>query len=78
MIPLGYHGKKGRAGVLKNETPANLAVTIFLKCLPSPKEKDYGAATCPSTFGKAAQVFTNVGQLPPVWPVRTVGYISDE
>jgi hypothetical protein len=38
MIPLGYHGKKGRAGVLKNETRANLVITFFeMPALPKGK-----------------------------------------
>jgi hypothetical protein len=48
------------------KTPANLAITFFeMPALPKGFLFYFnGAAMCPSTFGKAAQVFTNVGRLP--------------
>jgi len=59
-------GKKRRAGVLKKLNTHKFGDYNFFEMPALPKGIFFlGAAMYPSTFGKAAQVFTNVvGRLP--------------
>jgi hypothetical protein len=79
MIPLGYHGKKRRAGVLKKLNTHKFGDYNFFEMPALPKGKKILGLQC--TLQHSEKLPRTLPMLLgdyPVWPVRTVGYISDE